>query len=127
MESSRYRAALQVNHELILLYHHIGTQILKSQAEHGWGGKVIDWLSKDLKASFPEIKGFSSRNLKYMRKFSEQYPEIEFVQQVAAQLPWFYIVVILEKVTSKKDQVFYFEQTIDHGWSCSMMTSQIEK
>lgn len=73
------------------------------------------------------MKGFSSRNLKYMRKFAEQYPEIEFVQQVAAQLPWFHIVVILEKVTGKKDQAFYFEKTVEHGWSRSMMTSQIEK
>ncbi|MFA6303848.1 MAG: PDDEXK nuclease domain-containing protein [Legionella sp.] len=127
VESSRYRAALRVNHELILLYHHIGTQILKSQSEHGWGAKVVDQLSKDLKTSFPEMKGFSSRNLKYMRKFAEQYPEIEFVQQVAAQLPWFHIVVILEKVTGKKEQAFYFEKTVEHGWSRSMMTSQIEK
>lgn len=56
--SSRYKAALSVNKELILLYHHVGTQILESQAKQGWGAKVIDQLSRDLGAEFPEMKGF---------------------------------------------------------------------
>jgi hypothetical protein len=64
--SSRYKAALSVNKELILLYHHVGVQILESQAKQGWGAKVIDQLSKDLGAEFPEMKGFSIRNLKYI-------------------------------------------------------------
>ena len=88
ISSSRYKAALSVNKELILLHHHIGSQILKSQGQHGWEAKVINQLSQDLKSEFPEMKGFSTRNLKYMRKFAEEYPDPEFVQQVAAQLPW---------------------------------------
>jgi predicted nuclease of restriction endonuclease-like (RecB) superfamily len=127
VEAARYQAALRVNQELILLYHHIGAQILKSQSEHGWGAKIIDQLSKDLKATFPDMKGFSPRNLKYMRKFAEKYPEAAFVQQVAAQLPWFHIAVILDKIKNRKHQVFYFEKTIEHGWSRSMLISQIEK
>ena len=127
VETARYKAAVKVNQELILLYHHVGTQILKSQAEHGWGAKVIDQLSRDLKSTFPDMKGFSTRNLKYMRKFAEEYPETAFVQQVAAQLPWFHIALVLDKVAARKDQVFYFEKTIEHGWSRSMLTSQIEK
>lgn len=119
VESSRYQAALKVNQELILLYHHIGTRILQSQTEHGWGSKVIDQLSKDLKSAFPDMKGFSTRNLKYMRKFAEEYPEAEFVQQVAAQLPWFHIALILSKVTGQKNRLFYFEKTIEHNWSRS--------
>jgi predicted nuclease of restriction endonuclease-like (RecB) superfamily len=91
--SSRYQAARAVNKELILLYHNIGTQILEKQKAQGWGAKVIEHLSKDLKSNFPEMKGFSSRNLKYMRQFAELYPGLEFVQQVVAQLPvcraWF--------------------------------------
>ena len=69
--SSRYKAALSVNRGLILLYHHIGSQILEAQSKQGWGAKVIDQLSKDLASEFPEMKGFSVRNLKYMRKFAE--------------------------------------------------------
>jgi len=79
---------LSVNKELILLYHPIGTEILKSQEMHGWGSKIIDQVSRDLRSEFPEMKGFSTRNLKYMRKFAEEYSEPEFVQQLVAQLPW---------------------------------------
>jgi len=63
--SSRYVAALYVNKELILLYHHIGNSILIAQKNEGWGAKVIDQLSKDLRIAFPYMKGFSPQNLKY--------------------------------------------------------------
>lgn len=125
--SSRYKAALAVNRDLILLYHHIGVEILKSQEKHGWGAKVIDQLSHDLKSEFPEMKGFSTRNLKYMKRFAEEYPDREFVQQVAAQLPWFHIAALLDKVSDKKDQIFYMKHTIEHGWSRSVMIMQIER
>lgn len=124
---SRYRAALQVNKELILLYHHIGNQILEAQAKQGWGAKVIDQLSKDLKSEFPEMKGFSTRNLRYMRKFAEEYPDAEFVQQVAAQLPWFHIATIMDKVDTKENQIFYMKHTIQNGWSRNILSMQIEK
>ena len=77
----------------IMLYHHIGTQILKAQERSGWGAKVIDQLSKDLSSELPEMKGFSMRNLKYMRKFAAEYPDIEFVQEVLAQLPWGHFIL----------------------------------
>jgi predicted nuclease of restriction endonuclease-like (RecB) superfamily len=80
--SARYKAARVVNQELILLYHYIGTEILKRQESLGWGAKVIDKLSKDLSAEFSDMKGFSPRNLKYMRRFAEEYQDREFVQQV---------------------------------------------
>ena len=76
----RYQAVRQVNKELILLYHHIGSEILRQQSEQGWGTKVIEQLSKDLRSEFPEMKGFSTRNLKYMRRFADTYPNAEFVQ-----------------------------------------------
>ena len=59
--AARYQAARSVNRELIVLYHHIGSEILKNQAIQGWGSKVIDRLSRDLTCAFPEMKGFSSR------------------------------------------------------------------
>ena len=88
---SRYRATLSVNKELILLYHHIGKEILKAQEENGWGAKVIEEVSKDLRLAFPEMKGFSERNLKYMRKFAKEYSDIEIVQEVLAQLTWYHV------------------------------------
>jgi predicted nuclease of restriction endonuclease-like (RecB) superfamily len=124
--SSRYKAALSVNKELILLYHHIGTQILESQNKKGWGSKVIEKLSKDLSTAFPEMKGFSSRNLKYMRKFAYEYPEFEFVQEVLAQLSWYHNLTILDKITDKEARLFYIKHAIEYGWSRNIMVTQIE-
>ena len=126
VSSSRYKAALSVNRELILLYHHIGSEILKSQATHGWGAKIIDQLSNDLHAAFPEMKGFSTRNLKYMRKFAEQYPNIEFVQEALAQLTWYHNITLLDKVPDKQTRLFYVKQAINNGWSRNIMVTQIE-
>ena len=123
---SRYRATLSVNRELVLLYHHIGQQILKSQKIHGWGAKVIEQLSKDLYSAFPEMKGFSSRNLKYMRKFAEEYQDQQIVQEVLAQLSWYHNVTLLEKVSDKKEREFYIKETIQYGWSRNIMVMQIE-
>lgn len=124
--TSRLHAARSVNTELILLYHHIGSEILKRQKENGWGAKVIDRLSRDLRAIFPEMKGFSTRNLKYMRLFAESYTDVEFVQQVAAQLPWFHTVVLLDKIKDPEERLFYFHKAIEHGWSRNVMVHQLE-
>lgn len=74
ISSARHRATLTVNQELVRLYHQIGTEILERQTRQGWGAKVIDRLAADLRAAFPEMKGFSSSNLKYMRFFAEKCP-----------------------------------------------------
>ncbi|OAL98078.1 PDDEXK nuclease domain-containing protein [Wolbachia endosymbiont of Dactylopius coccus] len=124
--TSRYKAALAVNSKLIVLYHHIGTEILKRQKEHGWGAKIIDQLSKDLRSAFPEMKGFSPRNLKYMRKFAEEYSDIEFVQEPLAQLTWYHNVTLLEKIESRETRLFYIKEAIEHGWSRNIMVMQIE-
>ena len=79
---------LTVNQEMVILYWQIGQNILQRQDQQGWGAKVIDRLSKDLSAEFPEIKGFSTRNLKYMRKFAEAWQDKQIVQQAVALLPW---------------------------------------
>ncbi len=124
--TSRYKAALSVNKELILLYHHIGMQILDAQERQGWGAKVIDQLSKDLASEFPEMKGFSVRNLKYMRKFSEEYPDSQFVQEVLAQLTWYHNVTLLDKISDKQIRLFYVKHAIEHGWSRNIMVMQME-
>ncbi len=123
---ARYQAARSVNSELILLYHHIGKEILTSQKEHGWGAKIVDRLSHDLRAAFPEMKGFSPRNLKYMRKFAQEYPEIEFVQEVLAQLPWYHHVTLLDKVSDRENRIFYIKKALEHSWSRNVMVHQME-
>lgn len=83
IHTSQYKAIKSVNKELILLYWNIGNVILDNSE---WGNKFIDSLAKDIKIEFPTLKGFSVRNLKYMRKFSELYADFEFVQTLSAQI-----------------------------------------
>jgi hypothetical protein len=92
--AARSRAALAVNAELIRLYHGIGRDILERQAHSDWGSKVIPRIAADLKATFPDMKGFSASNVKYMRYFAEHCPDLQFGQQPADQLPWFHIVTL---------------------------------
>jgi len=123
---ARVKAALSANRELILLYWEIGRMILERQKEEGWGSKVIDRLAQDLRREFPDMKGFSARNLKYMRAFAEAYPDKEFVQQVAAQIPWFHHCTLLDKVKDPAERIWYIQQTMEHGWSRNVLVHQIE-
>ena len=107
------------------MYWHIGTEILERQSQQGWGAKVIERLAHDLKASFPEMKGFSSSNLKYMRYFAERCPDGLIGQQAADQLPWFHIVTLITKLDTDKEREWYAEQTIQHGWSRTTLTANI--
>ena len=86
IHNAQQRATLAVNQELIVLYWQLGRDILARQAEQGWGAKVITRLSNDLRAAFPEMKGFSRTNLKYMKVFAEAWPEFGIGQQPAGQL-----------------------------------------
>jgi predicted nuclease of restriction endonuclease-like (RecB) superfamily len=126
IQAAQLRAALAVNREMVVLYWQIGRDILDRQERESWGAKVIDRLAADLKRAFPDIKGFSPRNLKYMRRFAEVWPEQEFVQQVAAQLPWFHNCVLLDKVADRDERVWYARAAIQHGWSRAVLVHQIE-
>ncbi len=126
IRTSQLRAGLAVNKELVLLYWDIGRQILQRQQQEGWGAKVIDRLARDLNREFPEMKGLSSRNLKYMRAFAEAYPDKQFVQQVVAQIPWGHNVRILDYVKHPSEREWYIRQTIQHGWSRNILVHQIE-
>jgi len=121
------RAVLAVHRELVTLYWQIGNDIRMRQEQQGWGAKVIDRLAHDLRRAFPEMKGFSPRNLKYMRAFAEAWPDFEFVQQVAAQIPWFHNCVLLDKVQDESERAWYISQTIEHGWSRNILVHQIER
>jgi predicted nuclease of restriction endonuclease-like (RecB) superfamily len=107
VRSAQIKAVITVNREMILLYWNIGREILKRQSQEGWGAKVIERLSQDLKRSFPDMKGFSARSLKYMRAFAEAYPDEQIVQQLAAQIPWFHNCVILDKIKDSVERLWY--------------------
>jgi predicted nuclease of restriction endonuclease-like (RecB) superfamily len=126
IQAAQVKAALAVNRELVLLYWQIGREILTRQQQQGWGAKVISKLAHDLQREFPEMKGFSSRNLKYMRAFAEAYPDEQLVQQAAAQIPWFHNCVLLDKVKDSTERLWYIQQTIQYGWSRTILTYQIE-
>src|SRR5438445_2867804 len=121
IRTAQVRAALAVNRELVLLYWRIGQDILERQRQSGWGSKVIDRLAADLRSAFPEMSGFSPRNLKYMRAFAEAWPDEYFVQQVAAQLPWFHNCTILDKLKNLAERIWYAQQTIENGWSRNIL------
>jgi predicted nuclease of restriction endonuclease-like (RecB) superfamily len=126
IKSAQMRAVLAVNQELVILYWQIGQEILTRQQTQGWGAKVIDKLAKDLQKSFPEMKGFSSRNLKYMRSFAEAYPQESIVQEVLAQIPWYHNLALLEKVKAADERLWYARQTAQYGWSRNILVHQIE-
>jgi len=126
IRAAQLRASLAVNRELVLLYWQIGRDILDRQERERWGAKVIDRLAADLKGAFPEMKGFSPRNLKYMRAFAEAWPEEAFVQAVLAQITWYHNLAILEKLANPDERIWYAKATIQHGWSRNVLVHQIE-
>jgi predicted nuclease of restriction endonuclease-like (RecB) superfamily len=126
IRSAQVKAALAVNQEMIALYWHIGREILSRQQAQGWGSKVIDRLAKDLKREFPDVRGFSRSNLKYMRAFAEAWPDWEFGHQLGGQIPWRHNCVIIEKVKDREERLWYIHQTIENGWSRNVLVLQIE-
>ena len=126
IHSAQQRATLAVNRELVLLYWQIGRDILARQAAQGWGAKVIERLAQDLRTAFPDMKGFSPPNLKYMRAFAEAWPDTEFVQEVLAQLPWYHQLALLDKLPGQETRRWYAAKAIEHNWSRNVLVMQIE-
>ncbi len=126
IRAAQVRAALSVNRELILLYWQIGQAIRERQETHGWGTQVIDRLSTDLRHAFPDMKGFSPRNLRYMRAFAAAYPTPDFLQQAAANLPWGHIMRLLDTTPDSIERDWYARQAVVHGWSRAMLGHHIE-
>ncbi|TVS11597.1 MAG: DUF1016 family protein [Planctomycetaceae bacterium] len=126
IRTAQVKAVLGANRELVLLYWGIGRDILKRQGSEGWGTKVIDRLGEELRRAFPGMKGLSPRNLKYMRSFGEAYPEEAFVQQVAAQIPWFHNCVILDRIKDRPTREWYIRSTVEHGWSRNVLAMQLD-
>jgi predicted nuclease of restriction endonuclease-like (RecB) superfamily len=123
---AQLRAALSVNRELVLLYWTIGTDVLARQKEQGWGAKVVDRLAADLRKAFPEMTGFSPRNLKYMRAFAEAWPEEAIVQATLAQITWYHNIALVEKLATIEERLWYARQTVENGWSRNVLVHQIE-
>lgn len=153
IEQSKLQAALNVNSRLLTLYWKIGSDILQKQQRQGWGTQVIDKLSKDLTERFEDDRGYSVRNLKYMRRFAEEYPDFPFVQvplaqmgkfpilqeqlaklgdegkqfvQVSlAQITWYHHISLIPKVKDIVERAYYIAETARNGWSRDVMLMQV--
>lgn len=126
IKEERLRVVMASNAALVNLYWDIGSGILKKQKEKGWGAKVIDRISADLGKAFPDMKGFSPRNLKYMRAFAAAWPKKEIVQEVLAQITWYHNLALLEKLKDAKIRLWYARKTMEHGWSRNILAIQID-
>lgn len=152
IHEAQQRAAQALNLELVSLYGRIGRAILNQQDQQGWGAKVIDRLAHDLRTNFPEMKGFSRTNLLYMRAFAAAWPNTEivqqllhelepgeiahqaggqfelpeFVQQLLDKLPWGHHCVLVDKLKTREDRLWYAAKAIEHNWSRNILTMQIE-
>lgn len=124
--SSQVKTALAVNRELITLYWEIRSEIFSKQQEKGWGSKTVENLSKDLKLSFPEMKGFSLTNIKYMVQFAREYPDFQISQQLVGQIPWGHNILLLQKLTSLEERLWYVKKIIENGWSRNVLHHWID-
>lgn len=135
IQAARSRAALAINAELIRLYWDIGQLIDRKQAEEGWGSRVIERLSSDIRNDLPDVKGFSWRNLQSMVAFYRAYKSSDAIlQQAVAELPaevsevpWGHHVVIVSKIREPDARQWYLAQTVEQGWSRSSLTRAIER
>lgn len=126
VKSAQLKAAVAVNKELIQLYWEIGSSIIEKQKNAEWGSKVIEKLAKDLRSSFPDMKGFSFRNVKYMVQFAKEYPDLPIGQQAVAQIPWGHNTLLMDKINDSSLRLWYANKTIENGWSRSVLMHWID-
>lgn len=125
VRQARIRATRIVNTELLLLYWDIGHAIVQRQAAEGWGSKVIDRLAVDLRSAFPDMRGLSRTNLKYMRQMASTWDRDAIGQQPVGQLPWGHVTVLLDRLDSQSDRDWYASTAAEHGWSRNVLQNQI--
>ncbi len=126
IRQARLKAVLSANAHMLALYWQIGKTILEQQEKANWGDKVTERLAEDLKQEFPDMKGFSRRNLNYMRQFASTYPGFTIVQRPVAQLPWAHHVVLMDKVKDEQQRSFYTQKALENGWSRDILSLQIK-
>lgn len=154
IDTAKIRAALNVNVGTLTLYWNIGKSILQKQEQEGWGKQVIEQLSKDLISHYPDDRGYSVRNLRYMKRFASAYPDFpilqvplaelkelpilqatlaklenegkEFVQVPLAQISWYHHISLLPKVKDEAQRAYYITETAQNGWSRDVMLLQID-
>jgi predicted nuclease of restriction endonuclease-like (RecB) superfamily len=110
VRQARYVARRRVNTELVQLYWQLGTTLAEQTEQQAWGSGGVKRLADDLRAEFPEMKGFSPQNLIYMRSFARAWPDGEIAQRPVAQLPWGHITTLLDRVADGETRDWYVSQ-----------------
>lgn len=126
IRAAQYEALKAVNKELIALYWDIGRRIAREQKKRGWGKSVVDNLALDLQKEFPGIKGFSSRNIWYMRNFYSMYSDNPILQPMVAEIGWTHNVIIMDRCHDDAEREFYISMTKKFGWTKNVLIHQIE-
>ena len=123
IQSSQVKIMSEANQELLNLYFNVGKYISENAS---WGNNFINNLEIEIKLDFPNIKGFSARNLRDMRRFYEEYKDDLIWQPVVAKLPWTHNMILISKVQDKNIRKWYFEKALEEGWSNTVLTHQLE-
>lgn len=126
IRNSQYEAMKAVNKALISLYWGIGEEIYNQQQEKGWGKSIVEVLAKEIKKDFPDVQGFSSRNLWNMRNFYIEYKDNEFLQPLVAEISWTKNIIIIEKCKEPLEKEFYIKMTKKYGWTKDVLINHIE-
>lgn len=121
--STQLEIMIDANTRLVNLYYNIGKTISDN---YEWGNKFVDNLAMELKLSFPNLKGFSSRNLNYMKAFYEEYKDDEEFLHLGAKLPWKHNIALIEKVKDRNIRKWYMQKCFEEGWSKSILIYQID-
>jgi predicted nuclease of restriction endonuclease-like (RecB) superfamily len=124
LAAGQLRAARAVNNILVETYWRIGRDIVRRQREQGWGARVIERLSADLRAVHPNTRGLSPRSLEYMATLATRWPD-PIAQQPAARLPWGHLMVILDKCPTRTISDFYARRCADEGWTRGVLQAMI--
>lgn len=125
IQIAQLKAAALVNRELMTLYWDIGQRLSKKTSQGAWGSKIVERLAKDLSRTFPGVAGFSKRNLELMRQFAECYPK-GIYETAVSQIPWGHNIVLMQRLDTYEDRLWYVHETIKNGWSRNVLAMRIE-
>lgn len=123
ISTTKIKIAVEANKNLIMMYYRLG-EILNDNFVYG--NKFIEDVSRELKLEFPKTKGFSVRNLKYMKKFYIEYKDYEDILEIVTQIPWGHNIIIMTKIEDVDTRRIYLEATIQNNWGRNMLAIQIE-
>ena len=123
VNQAKCRASVSVNSEIMKTNIFIGNVIIRNSE---WGNKFVENLSKDMKMRFPSAKGYSVRNLKYMKKFAQTFTEDDVDEYGLGRITWSHHQILMSKVSNREEYIWYLEKTLEHKWSVDDLTSQVK-